>query len=264
MTESIRGTKDLALVHFEGTNAARFLQGYLTCNTIALPADSWTPGAFCDLKGRVVANGWVRPVDNGIDCVVHASIGSRLLDFLKIYLRFGKTRAVIDDARRFDVEFDEEFDPAAIDRATITSARLRAVRPSGNDADSSTPDTRLIDALNRRLFVLVHAGSSAQFLPQALGLVDAGAVAFDKGCYLGQEIVARAEHRGNVKRHLVRVLADQQIPGDIPVVLTNENRQKIGDVVQTGAHDALVIVGGEIASGTACYLGETRVTAAAE
>ena len=42
-----------------------------------------------------------------------------------------------------------------------------------------------------------------QFLPQMLGLDTAGAVDFDKGCYLGQEIVARAQHRGEVKRRLV-------------------------------------------------------------
>ena len=41
---------------------------------------------------------------------------------------------------------------------------------------------------------------AGKFLPQVLGLHEAGAVDFDKGCYLGQEIIARAQFRGAVKR----------------------------------------------------------------
>ena len=51
-------------------------------------------------------------------------------------------------------------------------------------------------------FALVDLESSGRFLPQMLGLVEAGAVDFHKGCYLGQEVVARAQHRGEVKRRL--------------------------------------------------------------
>ena len=46
--------------------------------------------------------------------------------------------------------------------------------------------------------------------------MDAGAVSFDKGCYLGQEVVARAQHRGEVKRRLAVAGAES----DDPVALT--------------------------------------------
>ena len=53
-------------------------------------------------------------------------------------------------------------------------------------------------------FGLVSAPVCEKFLPQMLGLTDIGAVSFDKGCYLGQEVVARAQHRGEVKRRIRR------------------------------------------------------------
>ena len=49
----------------------------------------------------------------------------------------------------------------------------------------------------------MSAAVSEQYLPQMLKLDEQGAVDFDKGCYLGQEIVARAQFRGAVKRTLV-------------------------------------------------------------
>lgn len=48
----------------------------------------------------------------------------------------------------------------------------------------------------------IRAATRARFLPQMLGLVELGAVSFDKGCYPGQEVITRARNLGTVKRHL--------------------------------------------------------------
>ncbi|MGH8273381.1 MAG: YgfZ/GcvT domain-containing protein [Gammaproteobacteria bacterium] len=50
--------------------------------------------------------------------------------------------------------------------------------------------------------VEIRAASRDRFLPQMLGLVELGAVSFRKGCYPGQEVIARLQHRGRVKRTL--------------------------------------------------------------
>jgi folate-binding protein YgfZ len=52
----------------------------------------------------------------------------------------------------------------------------------------------------------VYAATSEQFVAQMLNLDVLGAVAFDKGCYTGQEVIARAHYRGRVKRRLQRFL----------------------------------------------------------
>lgn len=48
----------------------------------------------------------------------------------------------------------------------------------------------------------LHPSTSGRFLPQSLGLEELDAVHLNKGCYLGQEVIARAHYRGTVKRHL--------------------------------------------------------------
>src|SRR5438105_6332890 len=54
----------------------------------------------------------------------------------------------------------------------------------------------------------VYAVTSEQFVAQMLNLDVLGAIAFDKGCYTGQEIIARAHYRGRVKRRMQRFLTD--------------------------------------------------------
>src|SRR4029078_11270646 len=55
-------------------------------------------------------------------------------------------------------------------------------------------------------------GGQPEFMPPALGLERLGAVAFDKGCYPGQEIVARLHYRGGHKWHLCRLRGSMPLP----------------------------------------------------
>ena len=71
-----------------------------------------------------------------------------------------------------------------------------------NPADTAGDDQSAIIAqrLIENRFAWVSEPVAGKFLPQVLGMHDVGAIDFDKGCYLGQEIVARAQFRGAVKR----------------------------------------------------------------
>ena len=67
---------------------------------------------------------------------------------------------------------------------------------------SISKDQELLKTLTENKFVFVEAKISQKFLPQQLGLHLTGAVDFNKGCYLGQEIVARVQFRGSVKKEV--------------------------------------------------------------
>jgi folate-binding protein YgfZ len=82
--------------------------------------------------------------------------------------------------------------------------------------------------------VLISQATSEQFLPQMLGLVEIGAVDFDKGCYLGQEVVARAQHRGEVKRKLHRFSGSLPAPESGARLIDGSGRES-GTLVQVAA-----------------------------
>jgi folate-binding protein YgfZ len=81
----------------------------------------------------------------------------------------------------------------------------------------------------------VFAATSEEFVGQMLNLDLLGAIAFDKGCYTGQEVIARAHYRGRVKRRLQRFLTDAPAvlePGDSGVLADGRPFR----VVRTATH----------------------------
>jgi folate-binding protein YgfZ len=205
--QTLESGKELAICRFDGPDAQTFLQGYLTCDLNQLSAQQALPAALCNLKGRVIANGWALPTaaldgdsepSEGVALLCHGTVADALLAALEKYLVFSKTKASRADAP-FALASAPESTPAT-PTAPIELGAGSWLAP-GATAQSDTATAfwqRLCEA--RR--VLVTHDTAERFLPQMLGLEQWGAVDFDKGCYLGQEVVARAQHRGAVKRQL--------------------------------------------------------------
>lgn len=233
---------DLAVVRFTGADAVSFLQGYLTCDTSRLEPGRATPTALCSLKGRVVMNGWCALQADGaastVLLILHRSLVERLATFLKAYLAFSRTTLV--DGR------DDTLVLASLDlvpregalvmderRCLYPVADLEAARNLWRDQPHIAEQT-WIDSLCIDGVPLVSQATSETFLPQMLDLQTLGAIDFAKGCYLGQEVVARAQHRGQVKRHLRR-LRWQGAPPRVAGEVVDEAGQGHGTVLQFGA-----------------------------
>lgn len=191
----------LAALRLAGPDAADFLQGYLTADLEDLAPNTALPMAYCNLKGRVHASGWVAGTPTDVLLLIGADVAAALAKDLGKYLLFAKAKLqpVADG-----LAFAEAPDPDAI-ALPPTGYHLRlAPTDSGHDA--------FANACVATGFVVVVAPTSQRFLPQMIGLTAAGAVSFAKGCYLGQEVVARAEHRGEVKQKLRRFQATAGTP----------------------------------------------------
>jgi len=229
---------DFRIAHFSGADAAAFLQGYVTCDTTKLSPTAASAGAFCDLRGRVVANGWLWGQAETVSLLVHASCCEALISFLTPYLNFSRT----------ELNIENEPVPAAIDTANPTftdpvhlpwGRAISGQKPAGSH---TTVDTGWAHRALMHREICVEFSISGNYLPQMLGLVDLGAVDFAKGCYLGQEVVARAEHRGKVKRQLAcaRFAAEStpSIGTGLIDTLGPESAKEIGVIVGVATSDA--------------------------
>ncbi len=212
--------RQAGVISLLGATAADFLQGYVTCDTRRLQPGQGLPMAICNLKGRVVASGWLLPSADGIDVLVHASLIEHVRTFLKPYVTFSKCTFATGPDKRVAVNTTE----ASIKLAPNLTIQLGDCGEELTDC-SEAVNADLIDAG----YAFVSKPVSEQFLPQVLDLHNQGAVDFDKGCYLGQEIVARAQFRGAVKRHLVS-FSDPTLPrigdawGDSGTVISIDSR----------------------------------------
>ena len=178
--------------------------------------------ALTTLKGRVFANGWAVQQPDGVRLLLAADMVEPVADFLRKYLAFSKSKARI-----------------------LSGGEVETMLLAEPLADLPVAERPLEPQLFEARLPLVTAAISDQFLPQMLGLTDLGAVDFSKGCYLGQEIVARAEHRGTVKRRLFAFAgtaavtqhdASAPVPGD--PVTGGEAQRQMGTVVLVDAQSA--------------------------
>jgi len=193
------------LLSFDGNDAASFLQGYLTCDTSKLDSRTALACAFTNLKGRVVANGWVWGQATAVRMLLSASLTDVVADFLKPYLNFSKTKLTVANTPPIATLAATNSAPEAAEMVLIgTYGAVLEAPPDSALHQREDLSAQWLEHCIAAHEVVVTAKTSGIYLPQMLGLTKIGAVAFDKGCYLGQEIVARAEHRGEVKRKLCR------------------------------------------------------------
>jgi folate-binding protein YgfZ len=205
------GPDALGVIRVAGVDAARFLQGQLSADVEKIAPGAGALAGLHNPQGRVVALlALVRPgAEEILAALPRELVDAVVLRFRKYVLR-AKVR--IDDAsaewRAVGIE------SMASDVVTSTGvpslawgSRRLALVPTGN-ADSLVSDpaaaARWSAADVAEGLPQVYAATSESFVAQMLNLDLLGAIAFDKGCYTGQEVIARAHYRGRVKRRLQR------------------------------------------------------------
>jgi hypothetical protein len=172
----------LATARFRGDESGAFLQSQLTADIAALKDGSATFACYCTPKGQVL--GLLRVQRSGDDYLVAGD--SRLLP------------GILERLKMFVFRTRVEFGLTA-DLAVFGSPGPGYTFAPADDGDTGTDPDWKADEL-RAGVTWLGPGSSERFIPQMLGCDELGAVSFSKGCYPGQEIVARARYLGSVKR----------------------------------------------------------------
>lgn len=243
-----------------GNDASKFLQGQLTCNLNYLSETRSSLGARCTQKGRMQSSfRIVLEADGCLLAMARELVEPQLAD-LKKYAVFSKSKLTDDSDNwvRFGLsQADTTLESLSIQLPAETDSVARAngliaVRASAGRAELWGPieqaesllqhlKTQLPEAdLNQWLLGQVRAGvgqvmgqTRELFIPQMLNLQAVGGVSFKKGCYTGQEIVARMQYLGKLKRHLYRLSlnADSPLPAPGTPLFIPTHSSAIGEVV---------------------------------
>lgn len=219
---SIVALDDLRLLVIEGDERKNFLQGQLT-QDIALASPTATILAgWADAKGRLQFAGalFSRPLDEGegLGLLVPADRAQALLQRLQMYVLRARVQLRLGDDRVVGVlsnpaadsppgtELMEGALAGALkisgtgDRYFLLGAKAdRALR----DTPSQPPNSWQLADIRAGL-PSITAATAGEFLPQMVNLDLLGGISFTKGCYTGQEIVARTKYLGRVKRRMLR------------------------------------------------------------
>ncbi|MBU2865091.1 hypothetical protein KO489_14630 [Reinekea forsetii] len=220
--------KHLASLSVQGHDAFTFLQGQCTQDLSKIPDFGALPGAFCTPKGRVVANVWIHKVGNNneaFELVCHESIAEVLYKHLKKYVPFfrGTTMtASPTDELQASGHLGLGEKPGFMLNEHM-SIELHSQLPE----DSSATPWQIAEIENGVLWL--SDSQSEQWIPQNVNLDSLNAVSFSKGCYTGQEVVARLHYKGSSKK---RLFAVKSTIGFASKSLINQEGKAVGDVIQ--------------------------------
>jgi len=224
--------EDWAMVTLNGPDTVKYLQGQVTADIEALPADSHVLCGHCDAKGKMWSNLRLFHRGEGFAYLERRSVLDSQLAEIKKYAVFSKLTIAADNeavllgvagfqaraalAGVFNSLPDAEHQVVQDGEPTLLHCSLPAERfllvttaaIAEQLADKLHEQAELNDS-QQWLTLDIEAGypvidtaNSGQLIPQATNLQALEGISFSKGCYTGQEMVARAKFRGANKRAL--------------------------------------------------------------
>jgi folate-binding protein YgfZ len=227
------------LLAFTGPDAGTFLQGQLSCDVAGLAPDAVTPGSYNTPKGRMLASFLLWSQADGFRMQLPLELCEPIRKRLAMFILRSKVKAedvsaqyafyglIGDDVTATLATAGAAAPPrpwsfAATDRAvTLRYSSARHVLVVDAKTDSALPGRqqaitgdesawRLAD-IRDGLPWIVRA-TQEQFVPQTANLDLIGGVSFSKGCYPGQEIVARMHYLGRLKERMIRAASTGAAP----------------------------------------------------
>jgi folate-binding protein YgfZ len=240
---------DLGVLSIEGPDASTFLQGQVTADIRDLPAGTSSLAGWCTPQGRVIALLRIGPAAGGFLAVLPrelcAGVGERMRRFVmrsKVVITDASARLAVAGVSGRDPGVLQVVGPLPGESVTLrlpSSRELLIGSPAQLASAAAGLPLGSVAAWEARCIAEgepeVYAGTSESWIPQMLNLDLLGAISFRKGCYPGQEIVARTQHLGRIKRRLLRYLVSgPSLPAAGDALFLG--RDKVGEVVRSIRH----------------------------
>jgi folate-binding protein YgfZ len=271
---------DRGVVKVSGADARGFLNGLFTVDVGKMTPGAARFGALLTPQGKIVADFIVFEAaeeDGGgflLDCP------RALAPALAEKLRFYKLRAKvqIDDLSAalgvmavWPDQAESEYGPSFTD-PRLPALGTRIILPPDTAADAAKDlGAALVDAdvydTHRVMLGVPRGGMDFSYggtFPHEANMDQLGGVDFDKGCYVGQEVVSRVEHRGSARSRIVPLAYEDHAPDDgLPVMAGDKQIGVVGSAVGGTALALLRLdrLGDAIAAGTSIEAGGIKVRA---
>lgn len=197
-----------SIIQISGIDSAEFLQGQITNDINLVSNDKFIDSAVCNVQGRVISLFMIRKYAEDFQIIVDSSLSVKLLNHLKKYAVFFKTEMNIINqlSKGLVVISDEEWKKDCIKKG----------RAEIND----------------------HL--SEKFTPHELNYHNNEIINFQKGCFTGQEVIARMQYRGKLKFALARFGIKKSQLMERGEMLTNHAGKNIGQVIMFAGNIGLM------------------------
>lgn len=277
-----------SLISIAGPDATKFLQGQVTCDVQTLTRTA-SLGAHCTHKGRMLFSFFAAATNpENIYLRLPSEQTETALAALNKYIVFSKAKTaeltgwkkigiwgenapdIIDALTASPPKTDGAFDHSdSYIIIKLSNSRfecwLAPETPLPDDLLSQHNATQT-DSVHWQLLDIqqgighIYTGNTEQLIPQMLNYQVLGGISFTKGCYTGQEVVARMQYHGKLKRHMYRM--QTTLNGTTPLpgapIYSKASTQSVGNIVlarPTPTTTEALIVATDVSVETGdCYL----------
>ena len=242
----------LAAIRVSGKDNKKFLQGQLT-NDIEKLSDGYMNTSYCTHQGKVIVNIQVFLSEDDVILLLSKSLSKYFIEKISKYVLMSDVKFILydeittlwslgDKARELVGEYKIEEDKLCsriseseymINMCMENTYQIRYVNLDSSNTSKfeydelSETQTCLIDLF--RLHTRLKIDNIEKFIPQVLNSDELDTVSYKKGCYTGQEVIARTHYLGNVKKHTYLVTIDASINDETNVV--NSDGESVGELI---------------------------------
>ncbi|OGT57343.1 MAG: hypothetical protein A3F14_06210 [Gammaproteobacteria bacterium RIFCSPHIGHO2_12_FULL_43_28] len=218
---------DDGILQVKGQDAKRFLQGQLTCDIEKVVSDKLTLGAHCNPQGRIISLFYLFMHDEAYFLIMPHSLIATATTALKKYIAFYRaemsdvsdvfnlmgTMKRIDKANALNHNFILLSFPSIHSRFMLIGKKEMLNERWIKESNLTTVDADTWKTINVKEGIpAIYPATSTQFLPHEINLPQLNAIDFDKGCYTGQEIIARMHYRGKLKKKMYCASIETESP----------------------------------------------------
>ena len=259
ITEKIRLKHDklyrdntLTAIKVTGTDNKKFLQGQLT-NDIENLSDKYVHASYCTHQGKVIVNMQAILSDDEIILLLTKSLSKYFLEKISKYILMSDVKFTeYDDItvlwglgdkalkliEEHKIDSDKSFNKISQSEYVINMTNDKKHQIRYIDLDSiackkiehetlAESQTCLIDLFS--MHTRLKKQNIEKFIPQVLNSDQLNTVNYKKGCYTGQEVIARTHYLGNVKKHTYLVSVDSSINDESNIV--NSDGESVGELI---------------------------------
>ena len=234
----------LGCVRISGLEATEFLQSQFTNDVTTLQSISQQLNAYCNPKGRAISVFRLLRDDDCFYLVLPADLALSVLKRLQLYKMRANVELVLEEnitifgtVNLSDEELDDQRRWWSFDDyrgiLLVEGGQNPILDQTMDSVESESDLWRVTEVING--IPQIYQSTSEEFIPQHINLDIISAVNFSKGCYPGQEIVARLRYLGKMKQRMIAGVVphnEQCAPGE-EVFTEDRGEQKAGKVVES-------------------------------
>lgn len=244
-----------SIIEVKGNDYKKFLQGQLTQDIEKLSNTQGSISAYCNAKGRMIALFEMIENNKTIYLLIPDQTADLMLEIIKKYAMFSKVTLTKNNhlktyalwgenaeqllKENFNTELTKPYDTFSNEKLMII--RLKTAIPAFKIISHDKIEFKNLENQNENAWQhflisqkipVIFSENSEYFLPAELELDQLKAISLSKGCYVGQEVIARMHYLGQSKKTLIQARAEGNLAEiNLKDRILDENNKLVGEVV---------------------------------